>query len=96
MVERDPGSDIPGRHQPSATEVDELLRRAAVHPLGTDFLVNGALDAVAATFRAHAFVVDAARVKLREGAAVTAPAGPDAAAPLARTVTRSSGSYNRA
>ena len=38
-----------------------LIRRADEHALGRDFLLHGALGAVAATFGVHAFVVDAAR-----------------------------------
>ncbi|MHC4108462.1 MAG: hypothetical protein ACYSTY_10300 [Planctomycetota bacterium] len=53
--------DLPNSYRPTAAEVDDL----AGHPLGTDFLANGALDAVAATFGVHAFVVDAAREALK-------------------------------
>ncbi len=56
---------VAGRYHPTPDEITQLLRRAAGHPLGTQFLLNGALDAVAATFGAHAFVVDAARDHLR-------------------------------
>jgi len=52
------------RYAPPPAEVDDLLRRAAAHPLGLGFLRRGALDAVAATFRVHAFTVDAARARL--------------------------------
>ena len=52
---------LPRRYQPSAREIDGLLRRAEDHPLGTAFVLHGALDSVAATFGVHAFVVDAAR-----------------------------------
>jgi len=45
----------------SDPEVLELIDRAEEHPLGTDFLVNGCLESVAATFGVHAFVVDKAR-----------------------------------
>jgi hypothetical protein len=55
---------LPRSHEPTPAEVDDLLRRAAEHPLGSDFLLDGALDAVAATFQVHAFVVDAARERL--------------------------------
>ena len=48
--------------------VSDLVRRAAGHPLGVDFLRRGALDAVSATFGVHAFVVEAARVRLASGA----------------------------
>jgi hypothetical protein len=53
--------DPAGRYTPTAQEVQGLLRRAAAHPLGTEFLAGGSLDAVAATFGVHAFVVEAAR-----------------------------------
>lgn len=62
--------DFPNSYRPTTRDVDDLVRRAAGHPLGTDFLANGAPDAVAATFGVHAFVVDAAREAL--GAAATA------------------------
>ncbi len=62
--------DFPNSYRPTAAEVDDLVRSAAGHPLGTDFLANGALDAVAATFGVHAFVVDAAR----EAVGAAAPA----------------------
>jgi len=51
-------------HAPTAPEVQELLRRAEQHPLGTDYLRHGLLDSVAATFGVHAFVVDSARERL--------------------------------
>ncbi len=54
-------SGIPGTYNPTPDEVRGLLRRAAEHPLGTEFLTGGALDAVAATFGVHAFLVEAAR-----------------------------------
>jgi hypothetical protein len=54
-------SGISGRYNPTPDEVRLLLRRAAEHPLGTEFLTGGALDAVAATFGVHAFLVEAAR-----------------------------------
>lgn len=54
----------PLRQPPSAEEVELLIARAREHPLGLEFLERGALDAVAATFRTHAFVVDAARERL--------------------------------
>ncbi len=41
--------------------VRDLIARADAHPLGRDFLLEGALDAVAATFAVHAFTVDRAR-----------------------------------
>ncbi|MCP3905918.1 MAG: hypothetical protein GY715_20020 [Planctomycetes bacterium] len=51
---------------PPAELIQDVIRRAHEHPLGTSFLTEGALDAVAATFEVHAFVVDAARETLRE------------------------------
>jgi hypothetical protein len=51
-------------YKPTHDEVERLIASAREHPLGLDFLQSGALDAVAATFRTHAFVVDAAREHL--------------------------------
>lgn len=66
MVEQqDTGRRIPlGFQPPSDEDVDALIRRARQHELGTEFLLLGAQDAVAATFGVHAFVVDAARDRL--------------------------------
>ena len=50
---------------PAAADVAALVDRATKHPLGVDFLLRGAPDAVAVTFGVHAFVVDAARDALR-------------------------------
>ncbi|MHC4216904.1 MAG: hypothetical protein ACYSU7_00455 [Planctomycetota bacterium] len=61
MTESDPSRDVPSRYEPTAAEVDDLIGRAAKHELGTDYLLRGALDSVAATFQVHAFVVEAAR-----------------------------------
>ncbi len=61
MTDSDRIGEVPGSYRPTADEVDDLIRRAASHRLGTDFLLHGTLDAVAATFQAHAFVVEAAR-----------------------------------
>lgn len=47
-----------------AADVQALIQRADAHELGRDFLLEGAQDAVAATFGVHAFVVDAARAHL--------------------------------
>ena len=52
------------RYAPAREEVEQLIQRAEAHPLGTDFLRRGALDAVASTFGVHAFVVDSARDRL--------------------------------
>ncbi len=54
-------SDLPKPYRPTSAEVDDLIRRATQHPLGTEYLRHGALDSVAATFQVHAFVVEAAR-----------------------------------
>ena len=62
------GMHISGNDSPATATgsqaVDDLLRRAREHPLGTGFLTDGALDSVAAVFQVHAFVVDAARDRL--------------------------------
>ncbi len=50
--------------EPTQNEVQDLIQRANSHELGTTFLIEGALDAVAMTFGVHAFVVDAARDQL--------------------------------
>ncbi len=63
--------DAPGRYRPTVEEVTVLVRQAASHPLGTHFLATGAIDAVAATFGVHAFVVDEARRRMRDEAATT-------------------------
>jgi hypothetical protein len=52
---------ILGPYRPSDREIEELIRRAGRHTGGTEYLVHGAQDAVAATFEVHAFVVDGAR-----------------------------------
>jgi hypothetical protein len=49
---------------PTETEIQDLIERANSHNLGIEFLLNGSLDAVAATFGVHAFVIDAARDQL--------------------------------
>ena len=55
------------RFQPTAQQVDELIQRADRHPLGTEYLLNGYLDSVAATFKVHGFTVEHARERLRQG-----------------------------
>ncbi len=45
--------------------MEALIVAATQHPLGTDFLIDGHLEAVAITFQVHAFTVDAARRVLR-------------------------------
>jgi hypothetical protein len=55
----------PAQYVFNALDVEALIATARQHPLGVEFLLNGELSAVAATFRAHAFTVDAAREHLR-------------------------------
>ena len=54
-------------------DVDELIDRATEHPFGTEFLMNGMLDSVAAAFSVHAFLVEAAREKVRDSQPPPAP-----------------------
>jgi hypothetical protein len=61
-------SSAPIGYRPADHEVSDLLARASRHPLGTTLLADGALDAVAATFGVHAFVVEAAREALLDRA----------------------------
>ena len=49
------------RYEPSSGEVEQLIDGARAHSLGLRFLLEGELGCVAATFRTHAFTVDAAR-----------------------------------
>lgn len=49
-----------------ADDILDLIRRADAHELGRDFLLHGALGAVAATFEVSAFLVDAARDRLAQ------------------------------
>ena len=60
-------------YRPSRAEIDALIQRASNHRLGKGFLVDGSLDAVAATFSVHAFVVDAAREALTVSAKFDEP-----------------------
>ena len=53
------------RCRPAPAAVEDLIRRAERHPLGTQFLCDGAQESVAALFSVHAFVVDEARNRLR-------------------------------
>ena len=55
----------PVRYVFNALDVEALIEAARKHPLGLEFLLNGDLSSVAATFQAHAFTVDAAREHLR-------------------------------
>ena len=64
MTTNSPISGVPGQYRPTDEEVDGLVRRASTHPQGSGFLINGAIDSVAATFGVHAFVVDEARRRL--------------------------------
>lgn len=52
-------------HHSDPRAVDELIARARTHRLGVEFLLEGYLDSVAAEFGAHAFTVEAARLRLR-------------------------------
>jgi hypothetical protein len=59
------GPDRAGAYAPTEAEARDLIARAEAHELGLGFLKEGAQDAVAALFRVHAFLVDAARDLLR-------------------------------
>jgi hypothetical protein len=54
-----------GAYVPSEPDIDALIAAAEKHPLGLQFLLEGDLGAVAVSFGAHAFTVDAARQRLR-------------------------------
>ena len=56
---------VPASYSTSEREVHALISAAKDHPLGTEFLTEGHLEAVAITFQVHAFTVDAARRVLR-------------------------------
>ena len=73
MTDSDRTNGVLTIDRPARAEVDALIQRASNHPLGTRFLIDGALDAVAATFNVHAFVVDAAREFLGPPAGITEP-----------------------
>ena len=73
MTDSDRTDGVVTTDRPNRAEVDALIQRASNHPLGTRFLTDGALDAVAATFNAHAFVVDAAREVLSPPAGISEP-----------------------
>ncbi len=83
MTDSDRTKGVLTIHRPSRAEVDALIQRASNHPLGTRFLIDGALDAVAATFNAHAFVVDGAREVLGTPVGITDPKPELIAAPTA-------------
>ncbi len=53
--------NIMHRYRPSQAAVDDLISNAKNHELGLDFLRDGAVDAVAATFCVHAYTVHVAR-----------------------------------
>lgn len=67
LLQRSPRGPAPAptRYVFNALDVEALIDAARKHPLGLEFLLNGDLSAVAATFQAHAFTVDAAREHLR-------------------------------
>ena len=73
MTDSDRTDGVLTTDRPDRSEIDVLIRRASNHPLGTRFLTDGALDAVAATFNVHAFGVDAAREVLGAPAGITEP-----------------------
>lgn len=58
-----PGPGVADPRDPAA--VAELVEKAKAHPLGLDYLRQGHLGSVAATFETHAFTVLAARDLLR-------------------------------
>lgn len=70
--------------EPTDEAVRELIALADAHPLGRKFLLTGALDAVAATFSAHAFTVDRARETLASAANTPAAKTRAAGSPSAR------------
>jgi hypothetical protein len=49
----------------TATSVEELVQRALEHPLGIRFLLDGPMETVAITLRAHVFLVLEARDMLQ-------------------------------
>ena len=51
--------------KPTGKQVDQLILKAKKHPLGLKFLRDGHLLTVATTFETHAFIVEAARRKLK-------------------------------
>ena len=46
---------------PTSADIEKLIVAARKHPLGTEFLLNGDLCAVATIFGVHVFTVEAAR-----------------------------------
>ena len=61
------------KYQPTSSEIAQLMQQVTAHPLGKNFLIEGSLDSVAATFGVHAFVVDAARESLRGSPHIAEP-----------------------
>lgn len=59
-----PASRGPLDFVPTHEDVDALIAAARQHPLGLDYLREGALDNVAVTLKTHAFTVVAARERL--------------------------------
>ncbi len=75
MTDRDRTNMNLTTYRPSRAEIDALIQQASDHRFGKRFLVDGSLDAVAATFGVHAFVVDAARETLTVSAKSDEPKG---------------------
>ncbi len=73
MTDNNRTDEFIGKYHPTASEIAKLMQQAADHPLGKNFLLEGALDSVAATFGVHAFVVDAARESLNGASNVAEP-----------------------
>ncbi len=73
MTDREPTNMNLTTYRPCRAEIEALIQRASNHRLGQSFLVDGSLDAVAATFGVHAFVVDAARETLAPSAKSAQP-----------------------
>lgn len=67
------GSHGEAKADPAA--VESLLAAAKAHPLGLDYLANGFLGSVAATFGVHAFVVEEARRRLGDRPGGAKPKG---------------------
>ena len=73
MTDNNKTGRLKGKYQATSSEIANLMQKAAIHPLGKNFLVEGSLDSVAATFGVHAFVVDAARESLKSMPQVIEP-----------------------
>ncbi len=61
------GGRMPITNHADTAAVDDLIDRARRHNLGLEFLISGYLGSVAAEFGTHAFTVEAARQRLRNG-----------------------------